>query len=74
MYLQAADLGNPEAQGDIGYMYQKGLGVDIDYAMALKWYLKAAEQGNSVGLFNVGSLYYFGRGVQKDYSEAANGG
>lgn len=71
LYLQAADLGNPEAQGDIGYMYEKGVGVDTDYAMALKWYLKAAEQGNSVGLFNVGSLYYFGRGVQKDYSEAA---
>ena len=71
LYLQAADLGNPEAQGDIGYMYEKGVGVNTDYAMALKWYLKAAEQGNSVGLFNVGSLYYFGRGVQKDYSEAA---
>ena len=71
LYIQAADLGNPEAQGDIGYMYEKGVGVNTDYAMALKWYLKAAEQGNSVGLFNVGSLYYFGRGVQKDYSEAA---
>ena len=71
LYIQAADLGNPEAQGDIGYMYEKGVGVNTDYAMALKWYLKAAEQGNSVGLFNVGSLYYFGRGVQKDYGEAA---
>ena len=34
-----------EAQNNLGWMYQKGLGVDQSDQEAVKWYQKAADQG-----------------------------
>jgi hypothetical protein len=42
-----AEQGLPEAQFNLGLMYENGQGVPQDYAEALKWYRKAAEQGNA---------------------------
>ena len=53
----AAENGNMEAQGDLGFMYQLGFGVAIDISTALKWYLKAAEQGNSSSMESVAQIY-----------------
>ena len=36
---------DPIAQYYLGYLYEKGYGVNKDYAEALKWYRKAAEYG-----------------------------
>src|SRR3989337_314459 len=66
-----AEQGLPEAQFNLGLMYDKGQGVPKDYAEAVKWYRKAAEQGFAEGQYNLGKIYYTGQGVLQDYAEAA---
>jgi len=82
-----AEQGLPEAQVNLGLMYDKGLGVPQNYAEALKWYRKAAVQGNAKALkwyhkaaeqgnveaqFNLGLMYEKRQGVPQDYVEAGN--
>ena len=31
----------------MGFMYEKGHGVDVNYKKAIKWYKKAAKQGHA---------------------------
>ena len=40
--LEAAQKGNKEAQGQMAYMYENGLGTSVDYKQALYWYKQAA--------------------------------
>jgi TPR repeat protein len=65
-----ADDGIAQAQCDLGYTYEKGLGVPQDYALAFQWYRRAADQNLPMGLNNVGSIYSKGLGVPKDDQEA----
>ena len=46
----------------IGVLYDSGLGVPQDSAMAMRWYRQAAEAGSPAGAFNVGVLYDAGQG------------
>jgi hypothetical protein len=62
-----AEEGYADAQNDLGDMYQKGLGVPQDYAMAEQWYQQSAEQGNVRGHRNLCRLYI----IQEKF-EAAN--
>ena len=62
-----AEQGLPEAQVNLGLMYDRGQGVPQDFAEALKWYRKAAEQGFAEAQTNLGIMYYTGQGVPKDY-------
>ena len=45
-YLLAAEKNHPEAQYNVGYMYENGDAGTIDLAEAKKWYQKAASNGN----------------------------
>jgi len=67
---KAADQGNADGEGGLGYMYSHGLGVPQDYAEALQWYSKAADQGNANGQNSVALIYKQGDGVPQDYAEA----
>ena len=67
----AAQVGDVEAQRDLGFMYSVGQDVPQDYAEAAKWYRLAAEQGDGFAQLNLGDMYKFGRGVPQDYPEAA---
>jgi hypothetical protein len=62
-----AEQGLPEAQFNLGLMYEMGQGVPQNYAEAVKWYRKAAEQGFAEAQYNLGKMYYTGQGVPKDY-------
>lgn len=66
-----AEKGNPEAQANLGLMYELGRGVDIDYNEAFKWYLSAAKQGIAWAQTNLGLAYINGRGTEKSDTEAA---
>ena len=47
-YLQkATELGNAEAQCNLGYYYEKGVGLDKDIDKAIELYSLSANQGNS---------------------------
>ena len=69
--LEKAELGNVNAQFDLGFMYDTGKGVAQDYAQAAYWYRKAADQGLKEAQFMLGFLYQTGKGVDHDYTQAA---
>ena len=70
-YNKAADLGNPGAMCNIGWMYELGKGGDIDYDKAFFWYKKAGDAGNGRAQNNLGIMYEYGKGVNQDYAIAA---
>jgi hypothetical protein len=69
-YERSASLGSTFAMNNIGYLYDKGLGVTQDYAEASRWYEKAAAAGFPMAMSNIGYLYDKGLGVTQDYAEA----
>ncbi|MBL4608314.1 MAG: SEL1-like repeat protein, partial [Pseudomonadales bacterium] len=62
--------GYPEAQFNLGAMYESGEGVEQSYIEARRWHLLAAEQGFSDAQNNLGALYNNGTGIERDYAEA----
>ena len=68
--LRDANRGDAVAQGNLGYYYYYGKGVNRDYVEAVKWNRKAAEQGVAEAQYNLGVCYYNGRGVDQNYAEA----
>lgn len=74
-FLNFADSGiwtwfPSQAQGYIGYMYEKALGVDKDCEQAILWYRKATAVNNPFGQARLAYMYYIGCGVEKDYHKA----
>ncbi|WP_161629784.1 tetratricopeptide repeat protein [Desulfogranum japonicum] len=72
LYLQAANLGDAEAQYISGGMLYKGLGTDPNAREAFKWLLKAARQGKVTpeSMDILGRMYLRGDGVPQNYQEA----
>lgn len=62
--------GNPSAQHNLGFMYEKGYGVPRNPAIAASWYQKSANQGYPAGQLALGRLYFEGDGLRRDLVEA----
>lgn len=69
-YQIAADEGDPVAQRNLGFLYERGHGVNPDYLQAMAWYQKAADQGHRAAFNNIGFLYVAGLGVEQDFVQA----
>jgi len=67
---EAAKQGDADAQCDLGYCYQEGIGVVKNDYEAIKWYKESARQGNANAQYNLGYCYLNGIGVKKNYDEA----
>ena len=72
-YTEAANIWRPLAEdGDVwaqhslGYLYDKGWGVDKDATQAIDWYREAAERGNPNSMINLGAMYVKGEGTRRD--------
>jgi TPR repeat protein len=72
VWMAAAEAGDPDAQNNVGEIYERGLGGQPNFEVAVIWYQKAADQGYSRALFNLGTLYEQGQGVEKDRLKALN--
>lgn len=72
VWLAAAEAGDPDAQNNVGEIYERGLGTEPNFEAAVIWYQKAADQNYSRALFNLGTLYEQGQGVEKDRLKALN--
>ena len=72
IWLPEAQAGDPDAQTNVGEIYEKGLGLQADAVLAAQWYQKAADQGHSRARINLGYLYESGIGVEKDLVKAMN--
>ena len=64
-----AEVGQPEAQYTLGWMYENGLGVPEDDAEAVAWFHLAAEQGHAGAQRDLGFMYATGRSVPQDECE-----
>ncbi|MDP3714785.1 MAG: tetratricopeptide repeat protein, partial [Burkholderiales bacterium] len=67
-----ATKGNPDAQNNLGVLYEKGQGVERNFVESVNWYRRAAEQGHAQAQNNVGVMYERGLGVKPDAKEAAS--
>ena len=65
-----AEKGDVRAQRGMGKMYEKGRGVERDFATALKWYRPAAEKGDAESQYRLSVGYGYGLGVKKDEVKA----
>ena len=70
--LKEAEKGKPEAQFNLGVMYERGKGVEANnaYAQAVNWYRKAARQGHAGAQFHLGLMYVHGKGVDQNQTKA----
>jgi TPR repeat protein len=55
---------------NLGYMYEKGQGVSVNYNDAVKWYKMAAGCGDAFAMNNLARMYHDGRGVKRNYQYA----
>jgi hypothetical protein len=62
--------GTPEANSALGYMYEHGEGVSVDYKKASEFYYLAADAGRRDAQNNLGSFYENGRLGKPDYDKA----
>jgi len=67
---QLAILGNAEAQYNLGYYYQEGIGTEKNQEKAIEWYLKSAEQEFNDALYQMMMAYGNGDGVEQDFKKA----
>jgi TPR repeat protein len=72
-WLPLAEAGMPEAQLNLGELYQSGQGVDLDLQKALYWYEQAAAAGLAEAHLNIGVMYLEGLGVEIDVDAAFRG-
>jgi TPR repeat protein len=68
---RAAELGNGQAQYNLGSFYFAGApGLEKNAATAVKWFEKAFASGNAEAAMTLGVCYKNGEGVVKDVSQA----
>ena len=67
---EAADLGDPDAQVNLGYMYARGEETAKSDGEALRLYQLSAKQNNVEGMNALGYKYAFGSGVAADVPSA----
>ncbi|MFT6558255.1 hypothetical protein [Sneathiella sp.] len=71
-WLPLAEDDDPAAMRNIGHLFRRGLGVEKDFSLALKWYKRAANMGFDRAQANVGTMYLNGEGVDQNFTEAAS--
>ncbi len=67
---ELAGLGDPEAQNNLGVLYQIGQSGSPDYSRAIFWFRKSAVKGFAKAQFNLGQLFRKGLGVPVNFLEA----
>lgn len=65
-----ASQGNPNAQYELGSMYECGFVVSQDMSKAIELWKKAADHGNVDAQFNLGNVYNNGLGTQVNHHTA----
>jgi uncharacterized protein len=72
VWMPSAQAGDPEAETNVGEIFERGIGTAPNYEAAVIWYKKAADKGYSRAQFNLGTLYEQGLGVPADRLAALN--
>jgi len=67
---EAAELGDHEAQHELGRRYQEGHGIAQDYAKAVLYYERALPLKNAATYCNLGILHQQGWGTPLNFERA----
>ncbi|MBF6640238.1 sel1 repeat family protein [Flavobacterium sp. J49] len=67
---KAAELGNAEAQYNLGYFLQNGVGIDKNEIEAFQWYKKSSENGFNDGHYAMMMAYGNGIGTEINNEKA----
>jgi len=70
IWRRLAEDGSAIAACNIGIVYQRGEGVPVDPAEAMRWYRVAAERDDAEAQYRLGFMYLRGEGVSADEQEA----
>ena len=70
-YLDLAQQGDPDAQYNLGFMYETGFSVTKDNGKAAHWYEAAAEKKHVLAQMRLGLMYLAGAGVKQSEIQAA---
>lgn len=70
LYKSRCTAGDSGGCTALGYLFNHGLGVNLDYIEAKRFYKLSCDEGSEVGCTNLGFLYQHGLGVEQDYIEA----
>ncbi len=72
LFTQAADLGDPEAYGNLGVIYMNGEGgISRDEFKGLELFEKGAEKGNAFCMYSLAQALDTGSGTDANRKEAA---
>lgn len=69
-FLDSFNMGNLDSCVNLGYMYDKGLGVEINFEKAKEYYEIASKSNHKVACYNLGLMYKKGRGVDRNLEMA----
>lgn len=69
-WMKLAEAGEAEAQNNVAFLYERGLGVKQDYELAEEWYEKAAAQQLPEAYHNLAMLTYQGHINAKNYKKS----
>jgi TPR repeat protein len=72
IYLSKANKGDADAQFNLAFLYQRGVGIPQDTRYAIYWYKKAAEQGHANAQYSLGSMYRYSYDTEcpRDYEQS----
>ena len=70
LYLQAAELGEPASQYNLGHNYRLGKGTEKNPTKAVYWYKKSALQDYADAQNSLAISYHYGEGVEADKEKA----
>src|SRR5438309_841209 len=71
IYQESCNGGNGSACTNLGYLHERGLGVDKDETVSAALYRQGCDTNDAQGCSNLALLYFQGRGVEKDLHQAA---
>ncbi len=69
-YQDKADEGDPDAQFNLGFMYETGFSIPRDDGRAAQWYELAAAKRNTPAQLRLGLMYLAGAGVKQSEIQA----
>ncbi len=72
VWQESASKGDAQAQFFVGEIFEKGMGQEPDYELAVTWYRRAIKQDYAPAKMSLGRLYELGLGVEKDLVKAMN--
>ena len=67
---KSADQGYPQAQFNLGLLYERGAMLPKSLPDATTWFRRAAEQDHVEAQIATGTQYFLGRGARRDETEA----